>query len=331
MKAPISFPIAGLYYHYKPDMSDKMSGYIKADFNNPHDTNAIGVYSDDYGLIGYIPKDETPFVRSWAGTNSPHFKCRINLAVEPEWDRYFGTVYIFDTPAKSYLDNPFKDSSVYLCKNRFSLSGAQGVIESLGIEVTDRLSKNTDVVIYEGELTDIVKTKIDNTDYHFSVMTLTEFMQKIIPVEKRIPDIYGHVVTPSLAADSAIDNHIRNYIIISGGVYRKTYSKRETETLIVKSSYADVTVTKARNDGKKIIKSQDLLPELYNLSVREKKTDENTTPKPTTREFILELTTEPESADKCRKSKDDPSDTISCGCTLMFVIILAILIYALFN
>lgn len=317
-------------------MPNQMAGYIKAEPDNPHDPNAIGVYNNEFGLVGYIPKTDTDFVRAWMHSDSPCAECKIYLSVEPEWDRYFGSVYIIDSTDETYYDNPFKDKSVYLCKNGFSLFGACDVIKSFGVKINDRLNKATDIVLYDNELTDTVKNKIGNQDYHFSTMSLTEFIQQAIPTEKRIPDIYGHVVTPSSVCDSVVDDYLRNYILISGGIYRKTYNKRETQTVIVKSDRAELTVAKATNDGKKIIQSRDLLPELYvlfNGEERDEKTKtrsakENAQPKEIACEiadsdfYPIKQVQEPAKVSEQAKPEENTN-----GCIWGILILIAIIIY----
>lgn len=274
MKAPIILDISGLYYHYKPDMPRHMDGYIKAEPDNQHDPDAIGIFNDDFGLIGYIPRDKTGFVRTWASADSPYFKCEINLDVDADWGRYFGTVCIYDKDDKSYYDNPFKDKNVYLCKGRPLMSGARYIVEGFGLKVCDRLSKTTDVVIYETEINDSVKSKMGVEGYDFIVLQLSEFIQKAIPPSKRNPEIYGRVVTPSSFCGSYADDYLRRYIITEGGIYRQSYNKKETEIVVAKSGHADKTLEKAVNDGKQVISVQNLAPELSCL-VGETESDES--------------------------------------------------------
>lgn len=330
MKVPLYLSIAGLYYHYNPSMPNRMVGYIKAEPDNSYDTNAIGVYSNEFGLIGYIPKYQTELVRAWANTRLPNFKCEINLEVNIEYNRYIGSVTIFDTD-ESYCDNPYNGRRVYLCNNRFSLFGIKYVIEGFGAKISSRLSKLTDIVIYENDLTEVVKNKVGIDGYNFEILTLTEFIQNAIPQEKRVPNIFGKVVTPSSVGESAFDEFIQSYILIEGGVYKKGYSKSETETVVLKSSQATQMSAKALMDGKTILKCEDLMPALYKVLSRQQ--SGCATPKGESFETsitdisLLESVSRQNKPNKSNKEVSN-KDSVS-GCVVIIAIVISIVLYLL--
>lgn len=265
MNFPLSLPIAGLYYHYKSYMPNSMNGVIKAEPNNPEDTKAIGIYSDNFGLIGYIPKDYTAIVRTWAESDMPILRCKISLSVEEEYGRYYGNILILANIEDKVLNNPFNGKHVYLCKNGFNLTGFQYIVESCGAKIDNRLSKLTDFVIYEDELTEVASKKFGQEGYHFETLNSIEFIQRAIPLEDRNPLLYGKTVTLSSVSDSLLNEYLRNYILINGGIYRENYSKIKTQVVILKSDHATQVETKAKKDGKTVLNVRDILPELSEL------------------------------------------------------------------
>lgn len=316
MKFPLQLSIAGLYHHYKRNMPNTMMGYIKAEPENAYDMNAIGIYNDEFGLIGYISKEDTSLVRAWSGMLKPELKCSISLSVEPKYDRYFGSVCIFDTPMEAERKGPFCGKRIYLCKSWFGVYGLEQVIEGYGAEVCNRLSKSIDYVIYSEELTDVVKNKVGVEGYNFETLTLAQFMQKAIPEDLRNPRIYGKVVTPSSYSDSALDDYLRNYILSVGGVFRKSYNKAETEVVVLKSDSPNQISAKATKDGKDIIRCSELIPQIVDAISA-----------PSTPAVKVEPTRKRTSNSKA-SNNDDQNGAVGCVITILviaFVIAFAIL------
>mgnify|MGYP000682558790 CR=1 FL=1 len=62
VKDVLLFELAGLYYRPKKakerarELMSKESVFLEKDPTNPHDPNAIRVYSDDYIHLGYVPR-----------------------------------------------------------------------------------------------------------------------------------------------------------------------------------------------------------------------------------------------------------------------------------
>lgn len=321
MRFPLELPIAGLYYHYKKTMPNRMVGYIKSEPNNPHDSNAIGIYNADFGLIGYIPKDSTALVRAWSNTVNPELNCEINLSVEPDYDRYLGNVLIVDNIEKTVSNNPFFGKKICINLNYLNRLAIKHVVENLGGEPRSSISKLSDYYIYENEIEDSVRSKIGIDGYHFETMSLSEFIQKVIPPKKRNPLIYGHVITPSSVGESQFDYYLENFIKFEGGIYRRSYSKKYTEFVVLKTNRTTKISTKAESEGKRIIRCSDLMPNLYPIISRLASENVQSQSERTLRLVVEDFNSSPTSPYHKAPNEDNAGKNNSIGCAITVFII----------
>ena len=86
----LQFPIAGLtYVEDIDDYLGELVATLEADPTNPYDANAIKIVAHDGHRIGFVPKDQTKFVRDF--TSLP---CKCYCYIGANDSAYFSCCYI---------------------------------------------------------------------------------------------------------------------------------------------------------------------------------------------------------------------------------------------
>lgn len=258
MRSPFSCDIAGLYHHCDKFDHGNFEGYILPE-NNTFDANAIAIYTKANKLIGYIPRGLTTYVRMWA-KNIDRLPCSISLEIIPNVNVYRGSVTIYDNSHK--ICPQFEHKKIYVCSDftKYYKGGVVAIAESFGAVINHSLKRDTDFVIYEQSIPDIVKSKKDSPNFHFKEIHLYDFIAQGINEDEQDQRFFGKEVAFASARDSVYADLAARYLIEHGAKLVPRYRKSSTDILIKWDKWANsTTVNKAVEDGKTIINVSELL------------------------------------------------------------------------
>ncbi|MDE6381124.1 MAG: hypothetical protein K2L11_11695 [Muribaculaceae bacterium] len=260
MRSPFSCDISGIKHHCRASDHGNFKGYIMPE-NNPFDSNAIAIYNEFDKLVGYIPRELTAYVRMWANNkNIAKLPCNISLEIIPSANVYRGGVAIYDTHQKT--ESPFTGKKVYICSDFVKLykSDVVAIAKSFGAIINSSLKKDTDYVIYDQSLPDIVKTRKESSNFSFKEIHICDFIAEALPEDERDERFFGKEVAFASNRETMDAELAARYLIEHGARLTQRYKKRTTDVLIKWDKWTNTaTVSKAIEDGKTIVSVSELL------------------------------------------------------------------------
>lgn len=290
MRFPFSSNIAGIKHYCSPEDEGKYKGYIKAEENNPYDSNALALYTDTGKLIGYIPEDENINFRIWS-KGKTDFKCDFWIKYNdpkdynPSYYQPFeGMVSVIDDTYPIDENNPLfgKNIAYNGTFHVFSRDEIKGFCESFGAK-TCNIGKQTDYVVFCDGITDSVRKKMEDAEYHFQVIHYSDII-KLACSANNDSRFCGKTVSFAYYFNPTFKKqlYIYEYLIENGANISLRY-KKSTDIVIDRYGSPEKykAVTEAEKDGKEVIMDNDLIRS-FGYNIKDEKIEQQISNKLTT-------------------------------------------------
>lgn len=263
MLSKYSTYIAGIRHYCKPDDNGLYSGYAKHE-DNAFDPDAIAIYTDSGKKVGFVPKDQTSFLRFWSNGKSV-VPCKFSVYINPDYPRESAANVEFENEGAPYqAPDKYYGKSVHLSGHFRNVWGAKEALAAAGLTIHPRLKMDTDYVIYDEGITEAVAKKQEDSKYRFGVLYAPVFLGRIFSTPSI--DFRGKEIAFAHSSLDRLSDLLKSELMFYGATITSKY-KKATDTVVIPEKGASYSqANKAVIDGKPVVAEYDLLSKFGDIS-----------------------------------------------------------------